>query len=291
MTGEILDAVLTKLNRRLSRNNRSILLLMDNAGCHPEALVGKYSNIKISSLPANTTSKLQPLDLGVIQNFKVHYRHFFLRYVLSKIDECDKASDVVKSINILVALRWVAKAWSLVEPETITKCFRKAGILNADLEVMSCELYDEDYDPFLEADMHTEVQSLIEKTMPADEHCNLNEYLNDDLPVCMEAVGDSWEADFLEQLRPEEQQHEQQDEDVPDEDANEEDEMDTDLLAPKLGNFKEAIQSLDDVQEFLESRGYIEEALKIGSAVDTLTTLKLKSSQQTTLHNYFVRHV
>ena len=65
----------------------------------------------------------------------------------------------------------------------------------------------------------------------------------------------------------------------------------TDLLAPKLGNFKEAIQSLDDVQEFLESRGYIEEALKIGSAVDTLTTLKLKSSQQTTLHNYFVRHV
>ena len=291
MTGEILDAVLTKLNRRLSRNNRSILLLMDNAGCHPEALVGKYSNIKISFLPANTTSKLQPLDLGVIQNFKVHYRHFFLRYVLSKIDECDKASDVVKSINILVALRWVAKAWSLVEPETITKCFRKAGILNADLEVMSCELYDEDYDPFLEADMHTEVQSLIEKTMPADEHCNLNEYLNDDLPVCMEAVGDSWEADFLEQLRPEEQQHEQQDEDVPDEDANEEDEMDTDLLAPKLGNFKEAIQSLDDVQEFLESRGYIEEALKIGSAVDTLTTLKLKSSQQTTLHNYFVRHV
>lgn len=46
--------------------------------------------------------------------------------------------------------------------------------------------------------------------------------------------------------------------------------MDSDLLAPKLRNFKEAIQSLDDVQEFLESRGYIEEALKIGSAVDTL---------------------
>ena len=36
MTEEITDAVLTKLNRRLSRSNRSILLLMDNAGCHPE---------------------------------------------------------------------------------------------------------------------------------------------------------------------------------------------------------------------------------------------------------------
>ena len=93
MTGEIMDAVLTKLNRRLSQSNRSILLLMDNAGCHPENLSGKFSNIKVCFLPANTTSKLQPLDLGIIKNFKVHYRHFFMRYVLSKIDECDTASD------------------------------------------------------------------------------------------------------------------------------------------------------------------------------------------------------
>ena len=90
MTGEIMDIVLAKLNRRLSRNNQSILLIMDNAGCHPETLVDKYSNIKICFLPANTTSKLQPLDLGIIQNFKVHYRQLFLRYVLSKIDECEQ---------------------------------------------------------------------------------------------------------------------------------------------------------------------------------------------------------
>ena len=197
MTGEIMCAVLTKLNRRLSRSNRSILLLMDNAGCHPENLAGRFSNIKVCFLPANTTSKLQPLDLGIIQNFKVHYRHFFMRYVLSKIDECDTASDVVKSINILIALRWVAKAWSLVRAETIAKCFRKAGILNTNLDVISCDLEEED-DPFLEADMRMEVQSLIEKTMPTDGRCNLDEYLSgdDNLPVCMELDSDSWEADF-----------------------------------------------------------------------------------------------
>jgi hypothetical protein len=64
MTGDILNTVLTKLNRRLSRSNRSILLLMDDAGCHPDDLAGKFSNIEVCFLPANTTSKLQPLDLA-----------------------------------------------------------------------------------------------------------------------------------------------------------------------------------------------------------------------------------
>ena len=54
------------------------------------------------------TSKLQPLDLEVIQNFKIHYRDL-LRYVLCKRDECDKHSDIAKSNNILIAFKLVAR--------------------------------------------------------------------------------------------------------------------------------------------------------------------------------------
>jgi len=119
----------------------------------------------------------------------------FLRYVLSEIDECDAASDVIKSINVLVAIRWVAMAWSMVRAETISKCFQKAGILSDSLDVVAHPLED-DVDPFLEADARMEIQSLIEKMMPAGESCTVAEYLrgDDDLPVCTDLDSDSWDA-------------------------------------------------------------------------------------------------
>ena len=51
--------------------------------------------------------------------------------------------------------------------------------------------------------------------------------------------------------------------------------MDVKPPPPKIQNFKEAVESL--------SRGYIEEALDVGSTIDKMTVLKLKSSKQTTL--------
>ena len=70
MKGEILDKVLTKLNQKFSSQHQKVALLLDNAGCQPEELKGKYSNIKVMFLPPNFASfKLQPLDVGIIQNF------------------------------------------------------------------------------------------------------------------------------------------------------------------------------------------------------------------------------
>ena len=110
MTGDILHDILGSLNRKLRAKGRSILLLMDDAGCHPSDLEGKYSNIRVLFLPPNTTSKLQPLDLGIIQNFKLYYRILLMQFILAKIEECTSASDVVKSLTILHAIRWIAQA-------------------------------------------------------------------------------------------------------------------------------------------------------------------------------------
>ena len=124
---------------------------MNNAGCHPEYLKDKYSNIKIVFLPPNTASKLQPLDLGIIQNFKVHCHHLLLHFVLAKIEKCSTASGVVKSVNLIMALRCVARAWNTVNPDTISRCFREAGVLDSGLGVVNCGI-EEEVDPFDDLD-------------------------------------------------------------------------------------------------------------------------------------------
>ena len=88
MNTEIMDEILASLNRKLKREDCHILLLLDNAPCHPHDYQkdSAFSNIKVGFLPVNTTSWLQPLDAGVIQSFKCQYRAFLIKHTLGKID-------------------------------------------------------------------------------------------------------------------------------------------------------------------------------------------------------------
>ena len=70
---DIMDTIIIKLNRRMVRERRNIILFMDNVSSHSSDLKEKFSNIKVVFLPVNTTSRLRPLDAGIIKNFKVHY--------------------------------------------------------------------------------------------------------------------------------------------------------------------------------------------------------------------------
>lgn len=53
-----------------------------------------------------------------------------------------------------------------MKPETISKCFRKAGALDASMDVVSCA---EEDDPFLEIDASLELQELIDHTVNSEE--------------------------------------------------------------------------------------------------------------------------
>ena len=102
MASEIMDSVLTKINRKMAAAKRKILFFMDNAPCHPENFVVSYSNIKVLFLPKNITSRLQPLGVGIIKNFKVKYQR-----ILSRIDDNGKASEIIEEIYVLKAISWI----------------------------------------------------------------------------------------------------------------------------------------------------------------------------------------
>lgn len=73
----IFNDYLTKLNKNMHKQNRNILLLMDNATTHKVINPERLSNIKLHYFPPNTTSHLQPCDAGVIRSFKVFVSQFF----------------------------------------------------------------------------------------------------------------------------------------------------------------------------------------------------------------------
>ena len=122
-----MEKVPQKLNNMMKLENQNILLFLDNAPVHPESLVGKYSHIRVVFLPKNTTSRLQPLDAGIIQSFKVKYRKSY--YVMWLQGYQTNVMDVVKEVDILQAITWAAAAWKEVSEMAIKNCFGKCGVV------------------------------------------------------------------------------------------------------------------------------------------------------------------
>ncbi len=176
----------------------------------------------------------------------MYYKRVFLHYVLAKIETCNSASEVAKSVNLLMAIYWIAHAWREVKADTIVKCFKTAGTLTTALDVVSTCVST--IDPFGDVDVRMELGELIRKTV-GDESCPATEYVDGDadFPVCAEFVAETWEEDFLKSLT------------KPDDENCHESDKDMDILPPppKLASF---IQVLEDVKHFLEDRKYSTEA-------------------------------
>ena len=69
----------------MEKANRKILLLVDNARSHAFQQEN-YPNVRIEFLEPNMTSRIQPLDAGVIRAFKAHYWQFYIRVVLQQAE-------------------------------------------------------------------------------------------------------------------------------------------------------------------------------------------------------------
>ena len=73
MTAPLFQMWLLKLQRQMALRKQRILLLLDNCTAHTN-LTLDLPNIELLFFSPNCTSLLQPLDQGIIQNMKVHYK-------------------------------------------------------------------------------------------------------------------------------------------------------------------------------------------------------------------------
>ena len=128
MDSTIMIDILSNFNKKLAQQQQNILLFLDNVSSHTPELSEMFSHINVIFLPKNTTSRLQPLDAGIIKNFKVHYRKKLITHALAQIGSTSAtATEIAKQVDVLHAIRWIKQAWDQVEVSTIQHCFNHCG--------------------------------------------------------------------------------------------------------------------------------------------------------------------
>lgn len=99
-----------------------VLLVLDNCRAHPPVSELVSGNIFVAYLPPNVTSLIQPMDQGIIQNFKHFYRSAFIRELVSTDVDVPAFQ---KSFTIKDAIFAAAFAWRDVTESTLSRCWHK----------------------------------------------------------------------------------------------------------------------------------------------------------------------
>ena len=105
-----------------------IILMLDNAGSHPNDLGDGYKHlVNVMYLPANTTPLIQPMDQGIIYMLKYNYMRLYyerlLKYVMIHHTVEDPLVPFVKTYTIKEALMDIGTAWEKIDEQLCHKCY------------------------------------------------------------------------------------------------------------------------------------------------------------------------
>ena len=277
MTTEVIKEVLEKLNAKLKRKGRKILLLMDNAPCHPHNLVDTFSNITIKFLPKKTTSMTQPLDAGIIVNWKVKYKKKPLRFVFSSVGGKQNASEIVKSVNVSMAIELGKQAWDKVSSDLIVKCFKKTKLYPKEID-------DED-DPFEGED---ELSSLRQLVHEIDSTRDALTFISseDQIDVCQGYIDDSnpnWREEVRNDLFDDEddkigaspREKRKRESDAAEIDLDEY--YDLELKEPAVKTVAQAVGLAEQLKDFAQYYGHEELSFTLSKVNDILHEMKLRA--------------
>ena len=93
----------------MHQENQKVVLMMDNVLCHFDMTL---SNVWLVFLPTNTTAETQPLDTGIIKDFKVKYCQIFSEHLFCclEVDQDFDIEALLKKISVIHAVNWLYRA-------------------------------------------------------------------------------------------------------------------------------------------------------------------------------------
>jgi hypothetical protein len=127
LTTEIFHDYMINVDEKMRKNNRKILVFLDNCAIHRRTLKHQgFTNVKCVPLPALTTSFLQPIDLGISKVLKQFYHEKLLDHLTSNLKNNNKCVANIP-VPITNVVKWLRQSWKQITPEVVINSFQKAG--------------------------------------------------------------------------------------------------------------------------------------------------------------------
>ena len=113
MDSILFEEWIREVDRRFNKEGQKIVLLVDNCPAHPS--IDNLVSTELIFLPPNTTSKLQPIDQGVIRSLKAYYKTMSIK----KSIEAIRKKKTLPEFSILDAMQILDVTWGKVTTKTV----------------------------------------------------------------------------------------------------------------------------------------------------------------------------
>ncbi len=221
--------------------------------------------MKLVFFPANTTSVTQPMDQGVIKNFKTHYRKRILQSLVANIDSSSSVQELTKNITVLDALRWISDSYknTCISKQCIKNAFKEAGF----------KVAADDFNN--QTASSDEILDLLQSTGNAS--ISEEEYIAIDNNVTTEEGFQSIDEIILAETQ----------EDAVE--SDEEEQAEQNIVQNKIKNFGEAMLKITELDEFavrINSPEMRQLILTMKSIIEKESVIN-KAKKQTTMFDFF----
>uniref|UniRef100_H3AEI1 HTH CENPB-type domain-containing protein n=1 Tax=Latimeria chalumnae TaxID=7897 RepID=H3AEI1_LATCH len=167
------------------------VLLLDNCPAHPpaESLKTSDGNIKVFYLPKNTTSKIQPLNQGIIVNFKKAYRKGLVKELVASNNSI---TDHVKKYSLKDMMYLADKSWKSITRSCIENCWMKGlGDAFPPTEVNYTSDDDDEFQGFSTDEVQKTLQNWLDSWSEMEEDLPVAETLTDEQIIAQAKEPDS----------------------------------------------------------------------------------------------------